>query len=167
MVHAHFVHMGGIAFKGPNGDKWYKDFKEWTLEECQGFFNLKLTKEKIQDRSNADWLAKAFVIVQCLWFVVQCIGRAAYGLPLTELEVTCLAFIACNIGMYAFWWNKPLNVVWPEEIEATEGRPPPPSDSRGRLSGAAGWFSAIVGTLATDDIGSCAAECMYHSLTRR
>jgi hypothetical protein len=36
--------------------------------------------------------------------VAHCIGRAVYGFPLIELEVTCLAFIACNIGMYVFWW---------------------------------------------------------------
>ncbi|KAJ3546423.1 hypothetical protein NMY22_g2063 [Coprinellus aureogranulatus] len=102
--------------------RWYKDFSEWDANDVREFFKLELTEAQIEDRSKADGLAKAFVVTQCLWFVVQCIGRAVYGLPVLELEVTCLAFIACNIGMYCFWWKKPMNVVCPVEIHRRKKR---------------------------------------------
>ncbi|KAJ3538420.1 hypothetical protein NMY22_g5173 [Coprinellus aureogranulatus] len=137
--------------------RWYKDFREWDDNDIRDYFKLQLTEAQIEDRSKADGLAKAFVIIQCLWFVVQCIGRAVYGLPVLELEVACLAFIACNIGMYCFWWKKPMNVVCPAEIHQ---RSKEHNDAMGGLrKGTAGilnWIRAVVWTLKTGDVGHLA-----------
>lgn len=69
-----------------------------------------ITEEDIQDRSKADGLGKALVILQIFWFVVQVIARRLQGLVITPLELVTLAFAAFNAIMYYFWWNKPLNV---------------------------------------------------------
>jgi hypothetical protein len=78
--------------------------------------NLPVTDDEIQDRSKGDELAKAFVIVQTTWFVVQCIARGVQRLTVTELEIVTLAYAALNGVMYFFWWDKPLDVQCPVVI---------------------------------------------------
>ncbi|KAF7590692.1 hypothetical protein BBP40_002527 [Aspergillus hancockii] len=68
------------------------------------------TIDDIQDRSKSDAFTKFFALVQCAWLVIQSIGRACAGLPLTELELTTLAFIFCAFIMYWFWWDKPFDI---------------------------------------------------------
>ncbi|KAJ3546424.1 hypothetical protein NMY22_g2060 [Coprinellus aureogranulatus] len=157
LVHAHFIQMGGIAFRrrsGSSDDRWYEDFDNWSNADIRRFFDLEMTADEIEDLSKADGLAKAFVVIQCLWFVIQCVARAVYGLPIVGLEVTCLAFIACNLGMYGFWWDKPLNVMYPVTID----RPPPmPRDqgneSHRKAANLRQWMFALISTLWTGDIG--------------
>lgn len=69
-----------------------------------------LTKEDIEDKSKSDALAKGLVILQTLWFIIQCIARHIQGLAITELEIVTLAFCSLNGAMYFFWWHKPLDV---------------------------------------------------------
>lgn len=138
--------------------RWFQDFNDWDDNDIRNFFSLNLTVEQIEDKSKSDGLGKSFVIIQCLWFLVQCIGRVAYGIPVTELEVTCLAFIACNIAMYCFWWNKPLSLDCSVEIERSR-RP----DDRRELAPKKrtvfiGWAYAAWHVVWTGDIGAWAAE---------
>src|SRR5690242_13945820 len=49
-----------------------------------------LTVEDVTERSTADGLVKAIATLQTLWFVAQCIGRAAQGLHITALEIVTL-----------------------------------------------------------------------------
>jgi hypothetical protein len=37
-------------------------------------------------------------------------------LPITELEITTIAFAGLNVVTYLFWWNKPLNVDHPFRV---------------------------------------------------
>lgn len=50
-------------------------------------------KEEIEDKSKANDLAKAAVIVQATWMLIQVIGRLASGLPVTPLEVNTVAHV--------------------------------------------------------------------------
>ncbi|TEB25687.1 hypothetical protein FA13DRAFT_1601763, partial [Coprinellus micaceus] len=111
-THAHFVQMGGIVFKGPDGQAGFQCPDGWDYEEIKDFFALQLPEAAISDRSKGSALAKTLVIMQVLWFTIQTIARAAEGLPITHLEVVCLAFTVFNIGMYICWWDKPLDVVY-------------------------------------------------------
>jgi hypothetical protein len=54
--------------------------------------------------------SKGIVLVQISWFIMQCIVRAAYGLAVTELEVSTLAFAVLSGVTYYLWWHKPLGV---------------------------------------------------------
>ena len=74
------------------------------------------TEVEIQDRGKGDWLAKSLVLLQTSWFVMQCIARAIKHLPVTHLEIVTLAYAAMNFVIYAFWWNKPLNVNRPVRV---------------------------------------------------
>ena len=74
------------------------------------------TEEEINDKGKSDWLAKSLVLLQTLWFVMQCIARAIKHLPVTHLEIVTLAYAAMNFVIYIFWWNKPLNVNQPIRV---------------------------------------------------
>ncbi|RHZ55761.1 uncharacterized protein CDV56_106782 [Aspergillus thermomutatus] len=71
------------------------------------------TIDDIQDRSKSDAFTKFFALLQCTWLVIQSIARACAGLPITELELTTLAFIFCAFVMYWFWWDKPFDIQTP------------------------------------------------------
>ena len=80
-------------------DRFIKEGKFTTIKE-----------EYIQDRSKGDGLAKALVIMQTSWFVIQCIARKAEGFAITQLELVTVALAVLNGIMYFLWWNKPLDV---------------------------------------------------------
>ena len=68
---------------------------------------------ELKDRGKSDSLTKLIVIIQTLWFVIQCIARGIQLLPLTELEIVTLAYAMMNFFIYIFWWDKPRNVECP------------------------------------------------------
>ncbi|KAK5654553.1 hypothetical protein OQA88_7182 [Cercophora sp. LCS_1] len=77
---------------------------------------LHISTAYINDKSKADWLAKALVILQASWFVVQCAARVAGGLSLSLIELNTWSHAVCALLAYALWWNKPLNVEEPALI---------------------------------------------------
>lgn len=74
------------------------------------------SEEEIKDRSKSDSFSKLIVLVQTLWFVMQCIARHIEHLPITELEVATLAYTIPILGMYICWWSKPLGVAQPIRV---------------------------------------------------
>ena len=81
------------------------------------FFSFNVpTEAEIKDKGKSDWLAKSLVLLQTVWFVMQCIARAIKHLPITHLEIVTLAYAAMNFVIYIFWWNKPLNVNRPVRV---------------------------------------------------
>ena len=69
-----------------------------------------ISRADIQDKSKADGLKKLLVCAQAVWFGVNCITRLAQGLPISLLELNACAHAACALIIYAFWWEKPLDV---------------------------------------------------------
>lgn len=74
------------------------------------------SEEEIQDRGKSDSFSKFIVLMQTLWFVMQCIARHIERLPITELEIATLAYTIPILGIYICWWNKPLGVTQPIRI---------------------------------------------------
>jgi hypothetical protein len=89
------------------------------------------TEEDLKDRGKSDWIAKAIVILQTSWFIVQCIARGFRHLPLTELEIVTLAYATMNSFIYVFWWDKPRDVNCPIRVyeNVTASRRPSEWDS--------------------------------------
>jgi hypothetical protein len=144
-THAHFLQMGGIVFKDPgSGDIGFKQVQDWADQDIKNFLALRLPESVILDKSKASALAKTLVVMQVLWFVVQTIARALEGLPITHLEVVCLAFTLFNVGMYACWWDKPLDVECPLEVEGRPGGDQPPEMD---------WFWTLMGGLNNLPVG--------------
>lgn len=50
-------------------------------------------EEEIEDKSKANDLAKATVIMQATWMLIQSLGRLAFQLPVTLLEVNTVAHV--------------------------------------------------------------------------
>ncbi|KAJ7130499.1 hypothetical protein C8R44DRAFT_872292 [Mycena epipterygia] len=77
----------------------------------------------IGDKGNSDAFSKGIAFLQGLWFVTQCLARLHQHLPVTQLEVTTLAFAVVNVFIWCLWWAKPLDVDRPillgpaEELE--------------------------------------------------
>jgi hypothetical protein len=74
------------------------------------------TEGDLKDKGKSDGIAKAIVILQTSWFVVQCIARGFRHLPLSELEIITLAYAMMNFFIYIFWWDKPCNVGCPIRV---------------------------------------------------
>jgi hypothetical protein len=74
------------------------------------------TEADLKDRGKSDGITKVILILQTLWFVVQCIARGFRHLPLTELEIVTLAYAMMNSFIYIFWWDKPRDVGCPIRI---------------------------------------------------
>lgn len=52
-----------------------------------------VSEADIEDKSKANNLAKALVIIQASWLLIQVIGRLAAKLPVTLLEINTIAHV--------------------------------------------------------------------------
>jgi len=123
-AHAFFLIMGGFTLH--EGGKPVRILEARELEELSEAGKIEwptITEEEITDRSKGDYLSKTLVLFQTTWFIAQCIGRGAYGLAVTELEVVTLAFATLTGVIYYFWWDKPLDVRCSIPVQLLEGRP--------------------------------------------
>ncbi|KAJ7268290.1 hypothetical protein C8J57DRAFT_1067166 [Mycena rebaudengoi] len=123
-IHGFFISMGG--FVSCNGHhpvttrRQLYDIPEYLTD-------IRAVKvADIKDKSKGDALSKGVALIQGLWFTTQCLARVHQHLPVTELEVTTLAFAVVNIFIWLLWWNKPLDVqqpilVGPQENNLSDG----------------------------------------------
>lgn len=122
MTHSFFACTGGFAFEFPGLETLSTPREE---RESQAPRRLTLTargmallarcghipdinRAEIEDKSKANDLAKAMVLLQATWMLVQVLGRLAARLPVTLIEVNTVAHVLCAFAMYMFWWHKPL-----------------------------------------------------------
>ena len=155
MTHGFFIIMGGFHLfersseetgndnRGipQEDDKPLHPLQASDLARFDGYSEFSMpTEAEIKDKGKSDWLAKALVLLQISWFVMQCIARAIEHLPVTHLEIVTLAYAAMNFVIYVFWWNKPLNVNRPvrvfRKLEPRETQPQvsePTSEAREEL----------------------------------
>ena len=69
--------------------------------------------EPVLDKSKADSIAKTLICVQAFWIIIQSIARVASHLPLTFLEINTVGHVICSLFVFLFWWDKPLEVLYP------------------------------------------------------
>ena len=74
-----------------------------TLARAGHFFEV--SNNSINDKSKADALGKALVVVQVSWLLVNCIGRKVLGYPLALLEIHTVVHVVCALIMYSFWFK--------------------------------------------------------------
>ncbi|KAF9446186.1 hypothetical protein P691DRAFT_674166 [Macrolepiota fuliginosa MF-IS2] len=112
LAHGFLVLMNGLALHV--GEEYIGPLTAATLfrrlEYQEITSPMTISQEEIEDKSKGDFFTKLVVTIQTTWFAVQCIGRAAAQLPLTELEIVTLAFAVLNLMIYALWWHKPQNI---------------------------------------------------------
>jgi len=91
------------------------------------------TEQELQNQSKSDGLTKTLVLLQTLWFVAQCIARRVENLPMTELEIVTLAYIAVYVGIFIAWWDKPHNVDCPIRVFQKPAKPDPVKEAKNRV----------------------------------
>lgn len=102
ITHGFFVVMGGFHY-------YYDGKPLYPLDSSQVVALVKTgtlvppTEHELKDKSKGDALSKSFIIIQTLWFVIQCIARRIEHLPITKLEIMTLAYTVITIAMYGFW----------------------------------------------------------------
>ncbi|KAJ5126582.1 hypothetical protein N7448_007361 [Penicillium atrosanguineum] len=74
---------------------------------------LHLRSRDIKDRAKADSFAKGFTLLQSFWVTCNIIARRAYELPISPLEYSTVAYVACAIVTYVTWWHKPRDMTTP------------------------------------------------------
>ena len=52
-----------------------------------------VSEKDIIDKNKANHLAKALVVIQASWMLLQILGRVVVGLPLTFIEVNTMAHV--------------------------------------------------------------------------
>jgi hypothetical protein len=121
-THGFFMIMGGFHYF-PGTEENYPLTWEDVGELLEKHEITLPTEAEIQDKSKSDWIAKTLVLIQTLWFVMQCIARRLERLPTTELEIVTLAYGVISFGMLIAWWDKPRNVECPIRVsqEPTKG----------------------------------------------
>ena len=101
MTHSFFASTGGFAFENvddkvqylPNGCERLTLTARGVafLASCGHLPNV--SKAEIADKSKANDVAKALVIIQASWMLLQVIGRLLASLPVTLLEVNTIAHV--------------------------------------------------------------------------
>ncbi|KAK2463881.1 hypothetical protein APHAL10511_004053 [Amanita phalloides] len=118
-AHAFFAYMGGFRLVNTDGSKRQLRETSFFNRVHYGEIDIPTVIAKyIHDKSKGDWITKAIVVVETLWFALQIMNRYAQQLPVTELETTALAHVTLNVFIYWCWWNKPVNVMLPIDIPA-------------------------------------------------
>ncbi|RDW87827.1 hypothetical protein BP5796_03521 [Coleophoma crateriformis] len=117
LEHAFFVVMGGFAIENDYLDDSNVKVTIRRLVTVEGVLQLAklhlvpaISLEDIDDRSQADIIAKVLVLSQITWFALQVIGRLAADLPITLLEVHTVIHVGCTIVIYLIWLKKPYDV---------------------------------------------------------
>ena len=76
----------------------------------------KTTKQEIWDKSKADKFAKAIVLIQTGWFLIEALARAIRRPPVTPMEIETLSVILVTIATFLLWYNKPKDVEEPIDV---------------------------------------------------
>ncbi|KAJ6449584.1 hypothetical protein C8R45DRAFT_917237 [Mycena sanguinolenta] len=142
-THGFFVCMGGFVSPAGHPIATVKQLEDSDLGSKLQDAIRNVKKEEIKDKSKGDALSKGVALLQCMWFILQCLARAHQHLAITQLEVATLAFAIVNIFIWSLWWNKPLDVQRPIVVGP---RALPDSDSQAiQLSRGDRFWGAING----------------------
>ncbi|KAJ7346323.1 hypothetical protein DFH08DRAFT_213168 [Mycena albidolilacea] len=123
LTHGFFFSMGGFVSRETG--KPITIFAQLTDEPGYLSGIQETPREDIIDKSKGDALSKGIALLQGLWFIVQIIARVAQRLPVSQLEVTTLAFAVVNLFMWLLWWHRPLDVHQPILLSSRPRSSPP------------------------------------------
>ena len=118
MVHAFYADMGGFVLHPPDCTSFPITAKQVHYLVQQRYLPIpNITKKEIWDKSKADMFAKTVAGFQAGWLVTQVIARGIQHLPVTLLELSTVALMPCTGAALFFWFNKPLNVETPTNLQ--------------------------------------------------
>lgn len=129
LVHAFYIGMLGIRYRVSPEEKgkgeevtkvlWPTQFI-WVLKNGHIHWdhlqNWGLSEELLNDKSNADSMAKLIALGGVAKFSVDCILRVYHHLPVSALESMTLGYIPLFAVSYFFWWLKPKDIDTPSVV---------------------------------------------------
>ncbi|KAK4456921.1 hypothetical protein QBC42DRAFT_213875, partial [Cladorrhinum samala] len=123
MAHSYWAMSGGIAADLSGSEAILPGREDRPVFTANGVsLILRLAPELLPDLSKRELLSRKpiksghqilpavvgiFALVQAVWFLVACIGRIAYKLPLSQLEVITFAHVVCTLIIFALTWDMP------------------------------------------------------------
>lgn len=118
MTHSFYANMGGVILLTHDAGSFPVNAEQLHYLYLEGHMSRPVIARKaILDKNKAEPLVRAITLVQILWFLMQCIGRAIQGLALTALELSTIAFISSAVGTFLCWFHKPMDVETPVTIQ--------------------------------------------------
>ncbi|MCJ1360312.1 MAG: hypothetical protein MMC33_010317 [Icmadophila ericetorum] len=119
MTHAFYADSGGFVVKLLDNVSFPVTAKQLCYLIEEGYLKEppQISKEEIDDKSKADVFAKTIAALQLGWLVLQLTARAIQHLPITPLELSTVAVVACTASTYFFWLRKPPDVELPTMLE--------------------------------------------------
>jgi len=122
LAHGFFLIMGGFTLH--ERGKPVRILEDKDLEELSAAGKIewpKISKEEIIDRSKGDYLSKAIVLFQVIWFIVQWFTRVSNNLDIALLEQSTVSYAAVTVVVYLLWWEKPLDVRFSTPVQLLQG----------------------------------------------
>lgn len=120
-----------------------------------GFLRLpKIYEEELKDRSKSDIFTKIVALFQIFITVLDVIIRTIRGLPVSQLEISVIAFAFCAVLIHAACWDSPQDVGSAVTFAKYEG--PIPDEilgSIGRSHGEAPSGKPLANHFMADPIG--------------
>jgi hypothetical protein len=130
LVHAFYIGMLGVRYRVSSASKiqdgshakvlWPTQFV-WLLQtghiRWNDLHDWGLAEESINDKSNADSMAKLLALGGVAKFCIDCLLRAYHRLPISALESMTLGYIPLFALSYFFWWLKPKDIDTPSIID--------------------------------------------------
>ncbi|KAI9867921.1 MAG: hypothetical protein M1813_007743 [Trichoglossum hirsutum] len=114
ITHAFFADMGGFVLESPDFVPFPVDAKQLHYLVTKGHVDFPtVTEAAIADKNKVNMLARLIALGQALWFLVNCIARAAQRIGLSLGELTTLSFIFCTMATSYYWRRKPADVECP------------------------------------------------------
>lgn len=126
VVHSYYAQMGGFIFPHVVYDAFStitaSHLTRWLIwhkkeNKNHPFMHLILGKADIQDKSKADWLLKSLSILQGAWIIINVIVRHINRLPISQIEITTMAFAIMAVLTYLANWWKPKDVSQPTMLQ--------------------------------------------------
>lgn len=115
LVHSYLANMGG--FLECLGSWQVRHVRTLDIidryQRFTGKSNMFPSKADIDDRGKADLLVKSLAVLQITWLVLSIIVRGITSLPVSQLEITTLAFAILAIATYISNLWKPKDVARP------------------------------------------------------
>ncbi|KAJ5087889.1 hypothetical protein N7456_011505 [Penicillium angulare] len=111
-IHGFCLDMDGVLFQTRDGWTWpVHPGNVVPLIQAGIIKRGHLKTREIRDRAKADSFTKAIALLQSSWMICNIIARKAYGLPLSPLEISTIAYIVASIAIYSMFWHKPKDMI--------------------------------------------------------
>jgi len=116
--HGFYAEMGGYRVTdGSTGQKYcFRGLQLAWLHKQKLISIPEISTQDMDDRSDADALAKFMVCVHSGWFLISSCARFQQHLHLTTLELDLLPYVVLTWVFYLFWWSKPLQLSTYTEV---------------------------------------------------